>query len=100
MGQQQTFASFETPQTSLTISRIIGPLVLLALFSLPAFGGAFVRVNQVGYPANASKRAYLMASASEAGASFSVKNSSGTVVYTANIGAALGSSASGAAYAS
>ena len=52
---------------------------------------AFVRVNQVGYLSGASKRAYLMASAVETGATFSVKNSSGATVYSAAIGANLGS---------
>src|SRR5882724_3747444 len=52
---------------------------------------AFVRVNQVGYASGASKRAYLMASAVETGATFSVKNSSGSTVYSAAIGANLGS---------
>ena len=53
---------------------------------------AFVRVNQVGYVAGSSKRAYLMASGAESGATFSVKNSSGTTVFgPAAIGANLGS---------
>jgi endoglucanase len=52
---------------------------------------AFVRVNQLGYLSSASKRAYLMASAVETGATFSVKNSSGATVYSAAIGANLGS---------
>jgi endoglucanase len=51
---------------------------------------AFVRVNQVGYPAAASKRAYLMSSGSETGATFSVKDSSGATVHSANVGASLG----------
>jgi endoglucanase len=54
-------------------------------------GSAFVRVNQVGYAATASKRAYLMASGAEAGTTFSVKNASGATVYSAPIGANLGS---------
>ncbi|MFY9558681.1 MAG: glycoside hydrolase family 9 protein [Terriglobales bacterium] len=52
---------------------------------------AFVRVNQLGYLSSSSKRAYLMASAVETGATFSVKNSSGATVYSAAIGANLGS---------
>jgi len=52
---------------------------------------AFVRVNQVGYPVGATKRAYLMSSAAEAGATFSVVNSGGTSVFSAAIGANLGS---------
>jgi endoglucanase len=59
--------------------------------SAPAPGSAFVRVNQVGYPMAASKRAYLMASVAETGASFSVKNASGIAVFTGSVGASLGS---------
>jgi endoglucanase len=55
-----------------------------------AVTSAFVRVNQVGYPGNATKRAYLMSSAAETGATFSVTNARGSVVYTAPIGASLG----------
>jgi endoglucanase len=52
---------------------------------------AFVGVNQLGYLSGASKRAYLMASGVETGATFSVKNSSGATVFSAAIGANLGS---------
>jgi len=56
-----------------------------------ATGTAFVRVNQLGYAAGSqAKRAYLMASGTENGARFSVKNASGTTVYSAPIGANLG----------
>jgi len=51
---------------------------------------AYVRVNQVGYVTSATKRAYLMATAAETGATFAVKNSSGSTVYSAAIGANLG----------
>ncbi len=51
---------------------------------------AFVRVNQVGYVATATKRAYLIASGVETGATFSVRNGS-TSVFTGSIGADLGS---------
>ena len=57
-----------------------------------AHGAAFVRVNQVGYISTAGKRAYLMASAAETGATFVIKNSSGSTVFgPAAIGANLGS---------
>jgi len=59
--------------------------------SAPAPATAFVRVNQVGYPLAASKRAYLMASGAEAGASFSVRNASGATVFSGPIGPNLGS---------
>jgi endoglucanase len=52
---------------------------------------AFVRVNQVGYTASEPKRAYLLAASVETGATFVVKNSSGTTVYSAGIGASRGS---------
>src|SRR5215469_12506582 len=70
-------------------------VVVLLAASLYA-QSAFVRVNQVGYVAGSSKRAYLMASGSESGAAFSVKNSSGTTVFgPVAIGANLGSWSSG-----
>jgi endoglucanase len=56
-----------------------------------ATGSAFVRVNQVGYATGATKRAYLMASGVETGATFSVRNAGGATVYSASIGARLGS---------
>ncbi len=66
-------------------------LISCLLLTLPALGqSAFIRVNQAGYVAAASKRAYLMSSGSETGATFAVKNSSGATVYSAAIGASLG----------
>ncbi len=66
--------------------------VLLMFFCASAHAqSAFVRVNQLGYVSGASKRAYLMASGVETGAMFSVKNSSGATVYSAVVGANLGS---------
>jgi endoglucanase len=55
-----------------------------------AAGTAFLRVNQVGYVDSSAKRAYLIASVSEAGATFAVRNSANTTVYSAPIGADLG----------
>lgn len=69
----------------------ISILILALLATTAQAQTAFIRVNQVGYVATANKRAYLMASASETGASFSVKNSSGTTVFSAPIGLNLGS---------
>jgi endoglucanase len=65
--------------------------VLVISSGLPlAAQTAFVRVNQVGYVGGGSKRAYLMSSGAESGATFSVRNSSGASVLTAPIGANLG----------
>jgi endoglucanase len=55
-----------------------------------ASGAAFVRVNQVGYPAGSAKRAYLLSSVPEPGAAFHVTNASGRVVFSAAVGASLG----------
>src|SRR5215475_5481786 len=67
-------------------------LILWALAGAAIAQSAFVRVNQVGYVSGASKRAYLMASGAETGATFVVKNSSGSTVFgPAAIGARLGS---------
>ena len=62
-----------------------------AVAARAAAGTAFVRVNQLGYATGSqAKRAYLLASGTENGATFSVTNSSGTTVYSAPIGAGLG----------
>src|SRR4030081_3409822 len=58
--------------------------------SLAHGASAYIRVNQVGYTSGASKRAYLMASGAETGAIFAVKNSAGTTIYSATVGAKLG----------
>src|SRR5260221_3171912 len=60
-----------------------------------ATGTAFIRINQLGYASTATKRAYLMASASEAGATFSIRNAGGTTLASGTIGASLGSWSSG-----
>jgi len=80
----------------MTILRSFVRCYVLAVFLfcicvLPAWGAAHVRVNQIGYVSGASKRAYLMASAAETGATFSILNSSGVTVYGPTaIGANLG----------
>src|SRR6266849_2601924 len=76
-----------------SVSRIV---ILSVLASAAYAQSAFVRVNQVGYASGSSKRAYLMASGAETGATFVVKNSSGSTVFgPAAIGANLGSWSSG-----
>lgn len=56
---------------------------------LAAAPAAFVRVNQVGYATSQPKRAVLMATTSEAGATFQVLNASHAIVYAAPIGPKL-----------
>jgi len=56
-----------------------------------ASASAYVRVNQAGYEsANAPFQAYLMSTASESGATFSVVSSEGVTVYSGAIGGLLG----------
>ena len=70
-------------------------LSVLTVFATAGVSGAasaYVRVNQVGYTSSGSKRAYLMASAAETGATFVLKDSGGSTVFgPAAIGANLGS---------
>ncbi len=65
----------------------LGPLTAAAAAASPAF----LRVNQVGYPTTAPKRAYLMSHRDETGATFSVQSSQGTVVFSGTVGAPVGS---------
>ena len=77
-------------------------ILLVAVAAVAIVGGAagtgragpataFVRVNQVGYPSGASKRAYLLSSAPETGAVFRVKDAGGSTVFKAPVGNSLGS---------
>jgi len=64
---------------------------LLACAPAALAQSAYIRVNQAGYEAgNSPFRAYLMSTAGETGATFNVLNSSGQSVYSASIGALLG----------
>ena len=64
-------------------------ILLAAGVSYAATNSAYIRVNQVGYATAATKRAYLMSTAAETGATFAVKSGASTV-YSAAIGANLG----------
>jgi endoglucanase len=73
-------------------SSFVMVIAVLAFGSMSFAQSAFVRANQVGYVAGGSKRAYLMASTAETGATFVVKNSSGATVFGPTaIGINLGS---------
>jgi endoglucanase len=79
------------PRLPFLVSFAISHLFLLLVAAPMQAQSAFIRVNQAGYVDNAPKRAYLMSSASEAGATFSVRNSAGTNVLTGTIGSSVGS---------
>jgi endoglucanase len=82
---------------SVAVLALVGSSLILVKTAAgaPAADSAFVRVNQVGYPSAATKRAYLMSSAPQPGATFSVRNSDGATVYSATIGANLGAWSNG-----
>ena len=84
-------------RSSRILSRILfAALTVSVAVSAAHAASAYIRVNQVGYSSTQTKRAYLMASASETGATFSVINSSGTAVFgPIAIGANLGSWSNG-----
>ena len=69
---------------------VLAGLVVLMTASAAQSATAYIRINQVGYVAGATKRAYLMSSATETGATFAVKNSSGVTVYSKSVGSTVG----------
>ena len=75
-----------------TPARILSHLSFFLLVSVTVAhaASAYIRVNQVGYGSGASKRAYLMSTAAETGATFAVKNSGGATVFSASVGTSLG----------
>jgi endoglucanase len=71
--------------------RFVLSLTLIALVLPAAAQSAFVRVSQVGYETGqAPFRAYLMTTAAQSGAEFTVINPKGTTVYSGTAGALLG----------
>jgi endoglucanase len=78
--------------TRFSLCALAAIVVLLApVRAGAATASAYVRVSQVGYEtANSPFQAYLMSTASEAGATFKVTNSEGTVVYSGSVGALVG----------
>lgn len=88
--------SFVFPHCFRRRSTVMYAVIALLLCTMVQAQSAFVRVNQLGYVAAAAKRAYLMASSAETGATFTIRNSSGSVVFGPTaIGANLGSWSNG-----
>jgi endoglucanase len=65
-------------------------LGLQASTAAAAANQAFIRVNQVGYPTYAPKRAYLMSRKSLTGATFTVRSAEGASVFSGTVGPSLG----------
>ena len=88
MARESCFCS---TRTALRLAEF-GITLAMLLCTAAQAQSAFVRVNQVGYVAGGSKRAYLMSSSAESGATFVIKNASGSTVFGPTaIGANLGS---------
>jgi endoglucanase len=84
-------SSFPELSNRLRFPAIALTAVFLLASASAAASSAYVRVNQVGYEAgNIPFHAYLMSTASESGATFSVINSAGQTAYSSAIGALLG----------
>jgi len=77
----------------------LASLIVVLGSAVSEAASAYIRVNQVGYISGATKRAYLMATAAETGATFAVKNSSGTTVFSASVGSSVGTWGSYTVYA-
>src|ERR1700683_2264975 len=79
---------------SIPLRLALTTIILLALLLCTLLAGAqsaFVRVSQVGYEAGETPfRAYLMSDADESGATFTVINPKGAIVYSGHAGALLG----------
>jgi endoglucanase len=84
---------FNAPsRASVAFVLALGTILLgVVVPSRAAAATAFVRVNQVGYPASSAKRAYVMSSVAEAGGTFALKNTGGDTVFTGPIGQPVGS---------
>jgi endoglucanase len=76
-------------------ARVFGKLLAIVLpvlsFSAITLAATYIRVNQAGYETgNGPFRAYLMSTADESAAKFTVLNSAGQTVYSGTAGAQLG----------
>ena len=74
-----------------TVACALLAVVVSAPAAGAAAGSAFVRVNQLGYPAGAPKRAFLMSSTDSPGAVFHVVDASGSTVLSGTVGGSTGS---------
>jgi len=72
------------------LAAIVFTALLVCAASARAGESAYIRVNQAGYEAKGSLRAYLMSATAENTARFEVRNSKGAVAFSGNIGALLG----------
>ena len=69
---------------------ILAAMICCASLSQAEVTG-YIRLNQIGYEADAPARAYLMTAHAVSGVKFSVANAGGTIVASGSVGATLGS---------
>lgn len=78
------------PGCTRSIFKLLLFCVLLPI-ALPALAvTGYIRVNQIGYEAGLSARAYLMTTSAVSGVSYAVKNSGGSTVASGPVGTKLG----------
>jgi endoglucanase len=81
-----------SPRALLTICALALAFGLMPGAHAAPTKSAYVRINQLGYPAALQKQAFVMASVDEAGAPFSVVNiATNTAALTSTVGASAGS---------
>ncbi|BEL06250.1 hypothetical protein Q0Z83_044410 [Actinoplanes sichuanensis] len=74
----------------LSAAALIGSTIV-GVSAAPAAVTSFIRVNQVGYPADGPKTAFLLGTAAQAGTAFQVVDGAGTQVLSGTVGTSLGS---------
>jgi endoglucanase len=79
------------PALILVSSILLAATVILTAPAQAVTPTAFVRVNQVGYPSASAKRAFLMSSDVETGATFDIKDGANATVFSGAIGSDRGS---------
>jgi endoglucanase len=88
---RRTAAPRLRPILVLTSSMLIVASVISTAPARAVTASGFVRVNQVGYPAASAKRAFLMSSDVETGATFAVRDSGNATILSASVGSDRGS---------
>jgi endoglucanase len=79
------------PAAAVTLAALAACVLAPPAPAAAATGSASIRVDQVGYPTSAPKRAYLMSHSAETGEPFTVRSAEGATVLSGTVGTSLGS---------